>query len=124
MIEEWAAEGGAAQFRGHLTPEGAFIGTWQDSAKTKTLNVVLKETYVDGAIGLENKEFSDSFRLFEKLKNSPVASFGMDVLFPTKNISNPEAGGTTQSIDGRAAQPIIPRDLREMPRRPVNSNVS
>ena len=85
VIEEWAAEGGAAQFRGHLTPEGAFIGTWQDSAKTKTLNVVLKETYADGAIGLENKEFADSFRLFEKLKNSPVASFGMDVLFPAKN---------------------------------------
>jgi hypothetical protein len=85
VLEEWAAEGSAAQFRGNLTPEGAFIGTWQDSGKTKTLNVVLKENYADGAMGLENNEYADSFRLFDKLKNSPVASFGMDVLLPTKN---------------------------------------
>jgi hypothetical protein len=85
VLEEWAKEGSSAQFRGNLTPEGAFIGTWQDSAKKKTLNVVLKETYTDGALGLDHVEFADSFRLFEKLKNSPVASFGMDVLFPAKN---------------------------------------
>jgi Protein of unknown function (DUF3298)/Deacetylase PdaC len=85
VLGEWAAEGESAQFRGNLTPEGAFIGTWQDSAKTKTLNVILKEAYSDGAIALENKEFGDSFRLFEKLKNSPVASFGMDVLMASQN---------------------------------------
>lgn len=85
VLEEWAAEGKSAQFRGNLTPEGAFIGTWQDSSKTKTLNVVLKETYTDGGIGLENREYEDSFRLFDKLKNSPVASFGMDMLLPTQN---------------------------------------
>lgn len=85
VLEEWSSEGKSAQFRGNMTPEGAFIGTWQDSAKTKTLNVVLKETYADGSIGLENREYEDSFRLFDKLKNSPVASFGMDVLLPTQN---------------------------------------
>ena len=85
VLDEWSAEGKAAQFRGNLTPEGAFIGTWQDSGKTKTLNVALKEVYVDGAISMENTEYSDSFRLFEKLKNSPVATFGMDVILPTQN---------------------------------------
>lgn len=85
VLEEWAAEGKSAQFRGNLTPEGAFIGTWQDTGKTKTLNVVLKEAYTDGAMALENIEFSDSFRLFEKLKNSPVATFGMDLLLPAAN---------------------------------------
>ncbi len=85
VLEEWSAEGKSAQFRGNLTPEGAFIGTWQDSGKTKTLNVALKEVYTDGAIGFENIEYSDSFRLFDKLKNSPVATFGMDVLVPAQN---------------------------------------
>ncbi len=85
VLEEWSAEGKSAQFRGNLTPEGAFIGTWQDSGKTKTLNVALKEVYEDGALALESVEYSDSFRLFDKLKNSPVATFGMDVLVPTKN---------------------------------------
>ena len=85
VLEEWSVEGKSAQFRGNMTPEGAFIGTWQDSSKTKTLNVALKEVYIDGAIGMENSEYSDSFRLFEKLKNSPVATFGMDVLLPAQN---------------------------------------
>jgi Protein of unknown function (DUF3298)/Deacetylase PdaC len=85
VLEEWSAEGKSAQFRGNLTPEGAFIGTWQDSGKTKTLNVALKEVYADGALTLESVEYSDSFRLFDKLKNSPVATFGMDVLMPAKN---------------------------------------
>ncbi len=85
VLEEWSAEGKSAQFRGNLTPEGAFIGTWQDSGKTKTLNVALKEVYADGAVALESVEYSDSFRLFDKLKNSPVATFGIDVLVPTKN---------------------------------------
>ncbi len=85
VLEEWAAEGKSAMFRGNMTPEGAFIGTWQDSSKTKTLNVALKEVYIDGALGIENSEFSDSFRLFQKLKNSPVATFGMDVLLPAQN---------------------------------------
>ena len=85
VLEEWSAEGKSAQFRGNLTPEGAFIGTWQDSGKTKTLNVALKEVYADGAVALESVEYSDSFRLFDKLKNSPVATFGMDVLVPAQN---------------------------------------
>ena len=82
VLEEWAAEGKSSQFRGNLTPEGSFVGTWQDSGKTKMLNVVLKEAYSDGALNLENNEYADSFRLFDKLKNSPLASFGMDVLMP------------------------------------------
>ncbi len=86
VLEEWATNDKSAKFRGNLTPEGAFVGTWQDESKTKTLNVILKETYADSAIALENIEFSDSLRLFDKLKNSPVASFGMDVLMPTKNM--------------------------------------
>ncbi len=96
VLEEWSAEGKSAQFRGNLTPEGAFIGTWQDSGKVKTLNVALKEIYTDGAIGLESIEYSDSFRLFDKLKNSPVATFGMDVLVPAQNtdeVRNPDSIG-------------------------------
>ncbi len=85
VLEEWAKEGNSAKFHGNITPEGAFIGTWQDSGKTKTLNVVLKETYADGAVGFDNIEYSDSIHLFEKMKNSPVATFGMDLLFPAKN---------------------------------------
>ncbi|MBL7814781.1 MAG: DUF3298 domain-containing protein [Saprospiraceae bacterium] len=85
VLEEWVSEGKSATIRGNLTPEGTFVGTWQDTSGKKILNIVLKETYSDGAIGLESIEYTDSFRLFEKLKNSPVAIFGMDMLLPTQN---------------------------------------
>jgi hypothetical protein len=121
VLEEWALEGKSAQIRGNLTPEGAFIGTWEDSAKTQTLNVVLKEVYADSAIALENFEYGDSFRLFDKLKNSPVAQFVLDVLLPTPNTEGGSAAFLKNEILNGISQqstfePILTqKDYRNTP---------
>jgi hypothetical protein len=86
VLQEFSTTGdNAATFTGNMTADGVFVGTWQDTSRKRSLPVMLKETYADGAIGFESHEFVDSFKLFTQLKNSPVAQFGMDILYPSPN---------------------------------------
>ena len=73
-------------FQGKLDANGSFSGTWRDTSRQRTLPFTLKETYSDGAIGLDFHDFRDSLKLWKNSAKSPMAEFDMQCLLPSKNV--------------------------------------
>lgn len=61
--------------------QNAFVGTWTQPATKKTANFSL--TPITEGVSFEYVMASDSFRLFQDKKFSPVANFSLGMLMPT-----------------------------------------
>lgn len=84
-LEESGQEGAIATFTGKFDASGSFSGTWADTAKKITYPFTLRETAEDGALAFDIFTFEDSTKLFPNEKNTPQATYSMDVLLPAKN---------------------------------------
>ncbi len=62
--------------------QNAFVGTWTQPATKKTANFNLTP-FTEG-VSFDYLMASDSFRLFQDKKHSPVANFSMGVLMPSE----------------------------------------
>jgi Protein of unknown function (DUF3298)/Deacetylase PdaC len=72
-------------FKGKMDANGSFSGIWQDEKSKKNLPFSLKESYEDGAMSFDFHSFEDSLKLWQNVPKSPLASFDMQLLLPSKN---------------------------------------
>ena len=84
-LEEPGREGSTAVFQGKFNPDGSFVGTWTDTLKKVSYPFSLREAAEDGALSFDFFPFEDSTKLFQNVKNSPQATYSMDMLLPAKN---------------------------------------
>lgn len=85
VVELEEGRGHVGTFRGKINADSTFTGIWIDIEKKMNYPLTLRETTNDGAISMDIFPFEDSLKLFEKMPNSPQATFSMDALLPAKN---------------------------------------
>ncbi len=88
ILYETDLEDNSIFFSGKLDANGSFSGTWKDEARKKTMPFALKESNSDGTMAFQFHSFSDSLKLWEKVAETPVATFDFQTLLPNKNAPN------------------------------------